>query len=923
MKVHDSTLPGFQRSKQNAAGNLASYYRLDVPIGAKPSGNGRGNGQHKPVERADEKTRHTAYTVLSQTLGLSAAHHAALVARGLSDEAIARGKFATLPVEDRGKIAMAVLALVKANGIKASDLRRVPGFIKRDDVPVAVSGRAGLLIPIMSGDGTIGGMVLRPDKPALDPHGKPIGKYQWLTSSTHAGPGAACSAHMPPGATLPAETVRLTEGSLKAAIAQSKSGLPTTGLPGVGSWRLALPALAELGAKRVRLAFDADAASNANVAGALACATRGLVTAGYEVEVERWDSAHKGIDDALVAGDAIDLLSGLDAVRFALDHVRRLGGSAHVELDQVLAWVRWYLDRDQAKALFADGEVLDGTKRLRDRDPVEFASVETLLRECKLWTAYNGAVKSKTERQKKAATTAATTTDSRPQVEITFDEHIVVDEALAIIKHDPALFQRGNVLVMVTRASSAGRKKGVVSRPDGSVQIESMPKAVLRRIMATHARWVSMKTDETGQQYFARDRIPGWAIDQLWDLRHWPGVRHLEGVIEAPTMRPDGSLLTEPGYDDETGLLYLPSGDFPAIPDKPSRDDAIEAERQLSETVEDFPFASPLHEVAFLAALLTPLVRFAIEGPCPLFLLDANVAASGKTKLSDIVAILATGREMPRSRYHTDDTEMDKTLMSIALAGDRLMLFDNVPGGFSIGGGSLDAALTGFTKKGRILGESRMSGDVPLNTVFYASGNNLGLRGDALRRVVPIRLESTLDRPEERTDCKEKDLLGYVKRERGRLVAAALTIVRAYVVADRPDQGLTPMDYPAWCGLVRNAVAWCTSIDPCKARAELVAGDEESTQRQALVQGFEALSKSLGKTHLTVAEMLDKVLDKPAVHDVLHSLFVEWGKDGKPATAKAIGRQLLKVRRRPIGGKCFDRTDTAIREWFLRSVNRP
>jgi hypothetical protein len=339
--------------------------------------------------------------------------------------------------------------------------------------------------------------------------------------------------------------------------------------------------------------------------------------------------------------------------------------------------------------------------------------------------------------------------------------------------------------------------------------------------------------------------------------------------------------------------------------------------------VNDFPFASPDHQVAYLAALLTPLVRFAIEGPCPLFLFDANVAASGKTKLCDIIAILATGREMPRSRYQSDDTEMDKTLLSIALAGDRLVLFDNVPGGFSIGGGSLDAALTGFTKKGRILGESRMSGDVPLNTVFYASGNNLGLRGDALRRVAPVRLESTLDRPEERTDHKEKDLLGYVKRERGRLVAAALTIVRAYVVAGKPEQKLKPMDYPAWCGLVRNAVAWCTGTDPCKARAELVASDEETTQRQGLVEGFETLCNSLGKTHLTVAEVLEAVTDKPAVHQVLHSLVIEWGKDGKSATAKTIGRQFSKIRRRPINGKCLDRTDNAIREWFLRAVKTP
>ena len=165
-------------------------------------------------------------------------------------------------------------------------------------------------------------------------------------------------------------------------------------------------------------------------------------------------------------------------------------------------------------------------------------------------------------------------------------------------------------------------------------------------------------------------------------------------------MRPDGSLLVNPGYDDETGLLYLPSGDFPPILENPGQHQAELAVDELLYVVKDFPFASRDHQYACLAALITPLVRFAIEGPCPLFLVDANVPSAGKTKLTDVISILATGRKMARSRYQSDDVEMDKTLLSIAMAADRLMLFDNVPTGFSVGGGSLDAVLTGYTVKG-------------------------------------------------------------------------------------------------------------------------------------------------------------------------------------------------------------------------------
>jgi hypothetical protein len=404
MHEHDASRPGFIRTKQNASGEQASYYRLDGPVGPPPSETR--NGKDKPVEPADESTRHAAYTALSEVLGLNADHHAALVARGLSKQDITAGKFASLPAADRGELAMGVLKLMRPAGVKTSDLRRVPGFIKRDDVAVALAGRAGLLIPVMDAGGNIGGMVLRPDHPAVI-DGKTIGKYVWLTSSRDGGPAAVCSAHVPPGASLPTETVRVTEGSLKAAIAQSKSGLPTIGLPGVGSWRRCLPALASLGARTARIAFDADAATNLNVAGALASAARGLVAAGFELEVERWDPRCKGIDDCLVAGDATEVLDGLDAVRFALGQVRRLGGTAHVELDQVLGWVRHYLDRDQAKALFADPELLDGTERLKDRDPISFADVEVLLRKRKLWTVYSGAVKHKKASPKNVATTTA------------------------------------------------------------------------------------------------------------------------------------------------------------------------------------------------------------------------------------------------------------------------------------------------------------------------------------------------------------------------------------------------------------------------------------------------------------------------------------------------------------------------------------
>ena len=342
----------------------------------------------------------------------------------------------------------------------------------------------------------------------------------------------------------------------------------------------------------------------------------------------------------------------------------------------------------------------------------------------------------------------------------------------------------------------------------------------------------------------------------------------------------------------------------------------------LLAVVTDFPFARVEHTAAWLASCLTALARFAIDGPCPLFLFDANCPGTGKSKLCDITAILATGREMARGAYPDDQSEMEKMLLSVALAGDRFVLFDNVSSGFSVGGSAIDRALTARTIKGRILGCSEMTPELPVNVVFFATGNNLGVRGDALRRIVPCRLETTEERPEERTGFKiQGDLLAYVKEHRGRLVAAALTILRAYIVAGRPDQNLTLMDYSAWCGLIRNAVHWVTAQDPCEPRKELTMSDEETVERKAVIDGWEALCSLKNQTSLTVAEAREGV-DQHAVSSVtaLRDVFMSWSRDGKLPSAKSIGKRIAKYRDRNCGGKCLKRTSSDPVAWYVQTV---
>jgi hypothetical protein len=61
--------------------------------------------------------------------------------------------------------------------------------------------------------------------------------------------------------------------------------------------------------------------------------------------------------------------------------------------------------------------------------------------------------------------------------------------------------------------------------------------------------------------------------------------------VRAPTLRADGSLLTTPGCDPTSGILYDPAGvDYPAIDDKRDRANALEASDVLKEPFCEFPF---------------------------------------------------------------------------------------------------------------------------------------------------------------------------------------------------------------------------------------------------------------------------------------------------------------------------------------------
>ncbi|MGO8901589.1 MAG: hypothetical protein ACLQU5_25030 [Isosphaeraceae bacterium] len=488
---------------------------------------------------------------------------------------------------------------------------------------------------------------------------------------------------------------------------------------------------------------------------------------------------------------------------------------------------------------------------------------------------------------------------NQPKILITTQEKEVNDQAVAALASDPDLYRLGYLLATILHEGEAPRG---VNYPDGPPpQIATIEPATLRERMAAVAKWFAIKVKgEQASQVPAHP--PDWSVQAVHKRGVWPGIRPVVGIIEAPTMRPDGSILSTPGYDPATRLFYRPNTTFEPIPESPKQWDAKQAKDELLDLVSEFPFKDENHKAVWLAALLTVIGRASFEGEIPLFAFDGNCPGAGKSKLADLISLIASGRRMPRMVWPSGnqaDEEIRKRITSLALAGTRFTLLDNVD--VPIGGAPLDAALTGDCWEDRLLCTNKSSGVLPLVMTWFATGNNIQYRGDFIRRALPCRIESKDENPEERTGFKYPDLNGHVKANRGRFVRDALVILRAFRLLRNP--GILPAlgSFEVWTHAVADPVMWITGNNPFDVRPSIKASDHNGQMRTAMVIGWAELpGADSGLTVATALAILNQQ-QSALLYDTLRSALLEMSdKSGQLPSAKSIGRHLQAMEGRNV-----------------------
>jgi len=498
-----------------------------------------------------------------------------------------------------------------------------------------------------------------------------------------------------------------------------------------------------------------------------------------------------------------------------------------------------------------------------------------------------------------AEASKAAASSNKPEIMVDTDEHRVAKEAIDALTKDATIFQRSGFLTWIIRASSSSND---FKRPEGCPVIASMPTPIVREKMAENIAWMIEKETKDGWSK-VKVHPPAFAVNAIANRGWWPGIRFLDSVVESPVFRPDGTILCEPGYDEATSLYYEPTCDFPEIPDNPTLDDAKAAAEFLFEAVCDFPFEEPCYRSAWLASVLTPFARPAYGGPTPLFLVEANQPGSGKGLLCNVISQIVAGRQFTVTPYSQDDEEMRKKITAAAISADRMILLDNVSG--SIGGPSLDAALTSDTWSDRVLGKSERIKDVPLKAIWYATANNVSLKGDIARRICKIRLQSQTDRPEARRDFRHENLAEWIGANRGELVAACLTILRAYWVAGRPKMECDPWgSYYGWSDAVRQPILWLGLDDPGAKRAELMSyGNMEVTTERELLAELKTIAGS-ERDAKTCDQILRELILDGNITDPEHrklenlrGLVIEfcYSKTGGLPSRVSLGKRLQKI----------------------------
>lgn len=224
------------------------------------------------------------------------------------------------------------------------------------------------------------------------------------------------------------------------------------------------------------------------------------------------------------------------------------------------------------------------------------------------------------------------------------------------------------------------------------------------------------------------------------------------GIEEFPTLKAilrhpvvmNGKLVTEDaGYDHDSRFLIKAKMHGKVRP---------EAYTDTPEQLLDWLIEEWLGEASFdtredaIRALLVPATmmltktHLMAEGKFPGFLISAPDAGTGKSELAHALVEVISGEDIGDTPWpEKDGTEMQKLVTSLVMADVDVILWDNLPNGFTLKNSVFDQLMTSVVWSARILGQSQIV-NAPSNALNVLTGNNVQPFADTATRVLEVRL---------------------------------------------------------------------------------------------------------------------------------------------------------------------------------------
>lgn len=390
---------------------------------------------------------------------------------------------------------------------------------------------------------------------------------------------------------------------------------------------------------------------------------------------------------------------------------------------------------------------------------------------------------------------------------------------------------------------------------------------------------------------------------------HFPEAR---GISLVPILRDDGRIVSE-GHDIDSGMVVCAAGDWPQFTGQPTEADARASLQRVRDLIGGFPFVSESDLAVTVAAFMTAVLRPSLP-TAPGFAWSASVRGSGKSKLADVCAVLATGAPAAPLSWPAQAEEQEKRLGAALLAGDPVIAIDNVES--NLRGDCLNILLTQQTMAIRVLGRS-VQPRVAVCALLTMTGNNLLISGDLTRRVLVSHLDPACERPELR--LFDFDPVARAIAQRRELVAALLHLARwgQSVRGTLPPLG----SFEEWSRRVRDPLVALGMADPC-ACLDLL--HKEDPERETAFEVMSEWQRAFGVEAVTVAAAIRTATETAGSSRLRDALDAVAGGPGG-LNARRLGKYMMRHRDRHIGGMAIRREEDRVSNsaaWRIEVVAR-